>query len=251
MENQLPQSKDHESTNYSFENFVQGDCNIEARRIGLHITTQLWRDVNPLIVQSDVGLGKTHLVHAIYNQLRHQWFGDNHLFIGAENFHIQISDALRKNKMTNIVDHFLKFKAIIIDDLHFLEKKYSTQNVLLEIHNNIAFRRMRMIYASRYLPEELSDFDPDLITRLMQGVTVSLLKPNFETRLEILKKMVCDGHFKIPENVLAEIAQYELHNVRDLGWVLLLIWKETHASNKDVDIAGARSVISSYLKGKK
>jgi chromosomal replication initiator protein len=233
---------------YRFENFIEGDCNKLARSAGLAIAKNPGGTAfNPLVVYGDVGLGKTHLAHAIGNEVLERFPKKSILYVSTERFTNQIIDAIRKNSISDLVNFYQTIDLLIVDDIQFLSGKTKTQEIFFNIFNELHQMGKQIILTSDRAPKSLEGIQDRLISRFKWGLSADLQIPDFETRMAILlAKLEVEG-VQIPNEVIEFISFTVKSNVRELEGVLISLLAQSSLNNKEIDLALAKNVVGSFV----
>ncbi len=174
--------------NYTFENFIEGDCNRLARNAGLAIAKKPGGTAfNPLFIFGDVGLGKTHLAQAIGNDVVSKIESKAVLYVSAEKFTNQIIQAIKNNSVNDFVNFYQMIDVLIIDDIQFLSGKQKTQEIFFHIFNQLHQNGKQIILTSDRPPKDLEGMEERLISRFKWGLSADLQAPDLETRMAILE----------------------------------------------------------------
>ncbi|MHB1279020.1 MAG: chromosomal replication initiator protein DnaA, partial [Bacteroidia bacterium] len=174
--------------NYTFENFIEGDCNRLARSAGFAVANKPGGTAfNPLMVFGGTGLGKTHLVHAIGNHIKQVNKNKVVLYVSAEKFMSQFIDSVKNNNNNDFVNFYQYLDVLVIDDVHFFAKKEKTQEIFFQIFNHLHQSGKQLILTSDRAPKDLKDMDERLLSRFKWGLSADLQVPDFETRVAILE----------------------------------------------------------------
>ncbi len=224
--------KDHPDMNsaYTFDSFVTGDNNSFAYNAALAISKNAGKLYNPVLFYGGVGLGKTHLLQAIGNALHENGY-KKIIYITAENFTNEFIWAIKDKANQKFVNKYRTADILLIDDIHFLQGKSSTQEELFHIFNSLYEANKQIVFTCDRPITELKDITERLKSRFGRGLNVDLLPPQYETRIAILEKKldylrtqispkIIDN---IPKEVLNIIAQNIETNVRDLESCLTTI----------------------------
>ncbi len=206
-----------------FDNFVEGKSNQLARASALQVADNPGISYNPLFIFGGVGLGKTHLMHAVGNEIKARDPAANVVYLHSERFVNGMVSALRHNRMEEFKNHYRSVDALLIDDIQFfanktqsMEEFFHTFNVLLELKKQI-------IMTSDRLPREVENLDDRLQSRLVWGLSVEVEPPDVETRVAILRKKAESQGLEIPNEVAFFIARRFRSNIRDLEGALLRV----------------------------
>ena len=233
---------------YRFENFIEGDCNKLARSAGLAISKNPGGTAfNPLVVYGDVGLGKTHLAHAIGNEVVSKFPKKSTLYISTERFTNQIIESIRKNSINDLVNFYQSIDLLIVDDIQFLSGKTKTQEIFFNIFNELHQLGKQIIITSDKPPKSLEGIQDRLISRFKWGLSADLQAPDFETRMAILlAKMDLEG-VTIPSEVIEFISYNVKNNIRELEGVLISLVAQSTLNNKEIDLLLAKQVVESFV----
>ncbi|WP_245935950.1 chromosomal replication initiator protein DnaA [Suttonella ornithocola] len=257
----------HLNVDYQFENFVVGQSNDNAYAAAKRVSEgQYSEGFNPLFIYGGTGLGKSHLMHAVGNALR----ANGHsrvLYLTAEEFTNDFINTIRnKRSMQEFSDYYRNVDALLIDDVQFLGDKDRSQAEFFHTFNSLFDRKRPIILTSDRYPKEIPDLEPRLQSRFGQGLTVSVVPPEFETRVAILHRKAETLNFYLPDEVAQFIAHNVVSNVRELEGALRKVYamtqfKETtatqaiarealkdliNAHNKQITLSNIRKVICSY-----
>ncbi len=212
----------HLNNKYDFESYIEGDCNRLARSAGYAVAMKPGSTAfNPLMLYGGVGLGKTHLVQAIGNEIRNNFENKFVLYVSSEKFTSQFIEALKNNNVQKFTNFYLQVEVLIIDDIQFLSGKEKTQEIFFHIFNHLHQSGKQIVMTSDCPPRDLHGLTERLISRFKWGLTADLQTPDFETRIAIIqRKMQSDG-MHIPEDVVEYIAYNVDTNVRELEGILV------------------------------
>jgi chromosomal replication initiator protein len=205
----------------SFENYVVAENNAFAANAAVAIAANPGTAYNPFLIYGGVGLGKTHLMQAIGNRA---WALNPKLkiiCISSENFSNDFVNAITNNSMPAFKNRYRSADMLLIDDIHFFEKKEGFQDEVFHTFNALYEAKKQMVFTSDRPASELKNLTERLRSRFERGLNVDLLPPNYETRLAILKRKIENTKSRVPTEVLDVIAHNISTNVRDLEAALL------------------------------
>lgn len=236
------------NTNHTFENFVEGDCNRLARSAGVAVAQRPGvTSFNPLMLYGGVGLGKTHLVQAIGNEIKKNLADKFVLYVSSEKFTNQFFEAIKANNIQEFSNFYLQVDVLILDDVQFFENKEKTQEIFFHIFNHLHQSGKQIIMTSDRPPRDLSGLMERLVSRFKWGLTADLQQPDYETRFAIIqRKMQSDGII-IPDNVVEYLAYSIDTNVRDLEGVLISLIANASLIKKEVDLELARETLKNIV----
>ena len=203
------------NSNYTFDNFVEGECNRLARSAGYAVANKPGGTAfNPLMIFGGVGLGKTHLVHAIGNRIKEISSNKSVLYVSSERFINQYVDSAKNGNYNDFLHFYQMIDVLIVDDVQFFAKKEKTQEIFFQIFNYLHQNGKQLILTSDRAPKDLKDVDERLLSRFKWGLSADLQNPDFETRISILEqKMYQDGIKFLPE-VIEYVANKVDSNIR-------------------------------------
>ena len=234
---------------YSFDNFVEGDCNRLARSAGFAVANNPGKTAfNPLFIYSPVGLGKTHLSHAIGIQVKNNFPDKTVLYVAAEQFINQFIDSVRNNTHNDFVHFYQMIDVLIIDDIQFMAGKEKTQDSFFHIFNHLHQKGKQIVLTSDRPPVELKGIEPRLLSRFKWGLAADLQVPDLETRIAILKKRIYNDGIEMPEEVIEYLACYVTTNIRELEGALISIMAQSSLNKKAITIELAQQMIEKYVK---
>lgn len=233
---------------YTFDMYVEGDCNRLARSAGWAIAKRPGQTAfNPLMIFGSVGLGKTHLAHAIGNEVLDKFEDKTVLYVSSDRFTNQFIEALRNNAISDFVNFYQLVDVLIIDDIQFLENKQKTQEIFFHIFNHLHQKGKQLILTSDRPPKEMEGIEERLISRFKWGLSADLQMPSLETRMAIIEqKMIHDG-VELPPNVTEFISHNVRTNVRELEGILVSLIAQAALNQREIDIDLAREVISKFV----
>lgn len=236
------------NASYTFENFIEGDCNRLARSAGLAIAKRPGKTAfNPLMIYGNVGLGKTHLAHAIGNDVLMHYPEKIVLYVSSERFTNQFIEALSNNAISDFIRFYQMVDLLIVDDIQFLENKQKTQDIFFSIFNHLHQGGKQLILTSDRPPKELEGIEERLISRFKWGLSADLQVPSLETRMAIIQKKMDNDGVDLPPNVLEFISFNVRSNVRELEGVLISIIAQAALNQREIDLDLAKEVISKFV----
>ncbi|MDQ3290139.1 MAG: chromosomal replication initiator protein DnaA [Bacteroidota bacterium] len=237
------------NASYNFDNYIEGDCNRLARSAGYAVATKPGTtSFNPLMVYGGVGLGKTHLVHAIGNHIKSTWPEKFVLYVSSEKFVNQFIESLKTNTVQDFANFYLLVDILIIDDVQFLSGKEKTQEMFFHIFNHLHQSGKQIVMTSDCAPPKLKGLEERLLSRFKWGLTADLQSPDFETRMAIIqKKMQADG-IDIPNNVVEYLAYSVDTNVRELEGVLISLIAQSSLNRKEIDLELAKNALKHIIE---
>lgn len=238
--------------NYSFDNFLEGDSNRLARSAGLAVATKPGgTSFNPLLIFGSVGLGKTHLAHAIGVDIKDRYPEKTVLYISAEKFTQQYIDAVKKNNRNDFIHFYQIIDVLIIDDVQFLSGKSGTQDVFFHIFNHLHQNGKQVILTSDKAPVDMQDIEQRLLSRFKWGLSAELQSPNFETRVSIIKNKLYRDGVEMPNAIIEYVAKNIKTNIRELEGAIISLIAQSSFNKKEVTIDLAKQIVEKFVKNTK
>ncbi len=235
---------------YTFDNFIEGDCNKLARSAGKAIAKNPGGTAfNPLVIYGDVGLGKTHLAHAIGNEVVDKFNTKNTVYVSTERFTNQIIESIKKNSVSDLVNFYQSIDVLIVDDIQFLSGKVKTQEIFFNIFNQLHQLGKQIILTSDRPPKSLEGIQDRLISRFKWGLSADLQTPDLETRMAIISSKLDDEAIDLPQDIIEFISYNVKDNVRELEGVLVSLIAQSSLNNKTIDINLVKGVVENFVTG--
>ncbi len=235
--------------NYTFENFIEGDCNRLARSAGYAVAGKPGgTSFNPLMIYGGVGLGKTHLAQAIGNEIKRTLTDKLVLYVSCEKFTQQFVDALKNNNINDFVNFYQAMDVLIMDDVHNFAGKEKTQDIFFHIFNHLHQSGKQLIVTSDKSPKDLSGLEERLLSRFKWGLSADLQIPDLETRMAILKKKIYSDGIELPAEVIEYVAHNIDNNVRELEGAMVSLLAQSTLNKKEIDLNLAKSMLKNFIK---
>ncbi|MCU1376697.1 MAG: chromosomal replication initiator protein DnaA [Bacteroidetes bacterium] len=235
--------------NYSFENLVEGDCNRLARSAGFAVANKPGGTAfNPLLIYGGVGLGKTHLAHAIGIQIKNEFPNKTVLYVSSEKFTQQYIDSVRNNNQNDFIHFYQMIDVLIIDDVQYFAGKEKTQDVFFHIFNHLHQTGKQLVLTADKPPVELQGFEQRLLSRFKWGLAADLQTPGLETRIAILEKKVYADGIDLPKEVIEYLAYSITTNVRELEGALISLLAQSSMNKKAITLELAKQMIDKFVK---
>lgn len=238
--------------NYNFENFLEGDSNRLARSAGLAVANKPGgTSFNPLLIFGGVGLGKTHLAHAIGVEIKDKYPEKTVLYISAEKFTQQYIESVKKNTRNDFIHFYQLIDTLIIDDVQFLSGKSGTQDVFFHIFNHLHQNGKQVILTSDKAPVDMQDIEQRLLSRFKWGLSAELQSPDYETRVCILKNKLYRDGVEMPEDIIDHVAKNIKTNIRELEGAIISLIAQASFNKKEVTLELAQQVVEKFVKNTK
>jgi len=237
---------------YNFDNFIEGDSNRLARSAGLAVANKPGgTSFNPLLIYGGVGLGKTHLAHAIGVQIKDKYPDKTVLYISSEKFTQQFIDSVKSNTRNDFIHFYQMIDVLLIDDVQFLSGKAGTQDVFFHIFNHLHQNGKQVILTSDKAPVDMQDIEQRLLSRFKWGLSAELQSPDLETRISILEKKLFRDGVEMPAEIVEYIAKNIKNNVRELEGVVISMIAQASFNRKEFTIGLAKQIVDKFVKNTK
>ncbi|MDR2644423.1 MAG: chromosomal replication initiator protein DnaA [Endomicrobium sp.] len=215
--------KDQINPKYIFPGFVVGASNRFAHGCAEAVAKNPGKQFNPLFLYSGVGLGKTHLLHAIGNHIKQTLPNSRVLYVTCEKFVTEFIESIRFDKISSFKNKYRSLDCLLIDDIQFLMGKESSQEEFFHMFNNLFNAKKQLVISSDRPPKELEGVEDRLISRFEWGIIADIQQPDLETRIAILRKKAEEEKIYVPDDVVLHIATQVKSNIRQLEGSLLRI----------------------------
>lgn len=237
--------------NYTLDSFIEGKANRLARIAAESIAANPGDTAfNPLFLHGQSGVGKTHLVHAIGVAIKQKFPAKRVLYVSANLFQIQYTEAVRRNTFNDFLNFYQTIDVLIIDDIHEFFGKTGTQNTFFHIFNHLHQSRKQIILTCDRSPAMIQGMEQRLLTRFKWGLTAELEKPDIELRKNILLNKIYRDGLEIADEVIDYIAKNVTENVRDLEGVIVSLLAHSMLTNVPIDLKLAEKVVSKLVSVK-
>ena len=238
--------------NYNFESFLEGDSNRLARSAGMAVANKPGgTSFNPLLIFGGVGLGKTHLAHAIGVEIKDKYPEKTVLYISAEKFTQQYIESVKKNNRNDFIHFYQIIDVLIVDDIQLLSGKAGTQDVFFHIFNHLHQNGKQVILTSDKAPVDMQDIEQRLLSRFKWGLSAELQHPDFETRIAIIKSKLYRDGVEMPEDIVEFLANNIKTNIRELEGAIISLIAHSSFNKKDITLELAKSIVDNYVKNTK
>lgn len=232
---------------FTFENFVEGKSNQLARAAAWQVADNPKHGYNPLFLYGGVGLGKTHLMHAVGNHLLKRNPAAKIVYLHSERFVADMVKALQMNAINDFKRYYRSVDALLIDDIQFFAKKERSQEEFFHTFNALLEGGQQVILTSDRYPKEIDGLEERLKSRFGWGLTVAVEPPELETRVAILMKKAEQSRVDLPHDAAFFIAQRIRSNVRELEGALKRVIASAHFMGRDITIELIRESLKDLL----
>lgn len=240
------------NSNYNFENFLEGDSNRLARSAGIAVANKPGgTSFNPLLIFGGVGLGKTHLAHAIGVEIKDKHPQKTVLYIAAEKFTQQYIESVKKNTRNDFIHFYQLIDVLIIDDVQFLSGKAGTQDVFFHIFNHLHQNGKQLILTSDKAPVDMQDIEQRLLSRFKWGLSAELQTPDYETRISILKNKLYRDGVEMPDPITDYVAKHVKTNIRELEGAIISLIAQSSFNKREITLELTQQVVEKFVKHSK
>lgn len=245
-----PKLKSGDSTeNYTFDNFVVGDNNITAHNAALAVAESPGMVYNPLYIYGGVGLGKTHLMHAIYNHIRENNPELKVMIVSSETFTNDLVESLRKanNSPEKFREKYRTNDVLLIDDIQFITGKERTQEEFFHTFNEMRESGRQIVISSDRPPKEMTTLDERIRSRFEWDTIVDIQPPAYETRMAILQTKIQENNYNVSQEILEYIASNVRSSVRTLEGALKRVVYDSRLKHTPITLESAKEALSVYI----
>lgn len=232
---------------YTFENFVVGENNELARAACFAVSQNLGRLYNPLFIYGGVGLGKTHLLQSIGNEILRNDPAKKIKYITSEAFTGELIDSIKNQKIAEFKNNYQKIDLLIIDDVQFLSGKEKTQNEFFHIFNALYQINKQIVISSDRPPKAIPTIEERLRSRFEGGMITDIGRPDLETRMAILRAKMAEKDFFIEEDSIKYIAENIKNNIRELEGALNKVIASCEFNKKAPSLPFTKQVLAEVI----
>ncbi len=235
------------SSNQVFGNFVEGKSNQLARAASIQISNNPGAEYNPMYIYGGVGLGKTHLMHAIGNQIKQNNPQANVLYVNCERFVSDMVKALQHSKMNEFKNSYRSLDALLVDDIQFLADKSRSQEEFFHTFNSLYEASAQMVITCDRYPKEIEGLEDRIRSRLGWGLAVDIKPADLETRVAILKSKAEQAKVSVPNDVAFFVAERFKSNIRDLEGALKRVIAHSRFTGQEITLEFTRQALKELL----
>jgi chromosomal replication initiator protein len=232
---------------FTFESFVVGRSNEMAKAAAQQVAENAGQSYNPLLLYGGVGLGKTHLMQAVGNQIQKNSPGKTVVYLHSQRFVQDMVTALQQGTMQDFMNYYRSVDALLIDDIQFFAKKLRSQEEFFHVFNALLERGHQMVLTCDRYPREIEGLEERLKSRFVWGLTMAVEPPELEHRVAILLKKAEQEGVELPPDVAFFIAERIRSNVRELEGALKRVIANAHFTGKPVTIDQVRLALRDLI----
>ncbi len=233
------------NSRYTFENFIVGSGNDFAHAACQAVAANPGKKYNPLFIYGGVGIGKTHLIQAVGNQIIKDNPTADVVYVSSEQFVQEFLDAIRFKKNGNFADHYRGADVLIVDDIQFIANKEKTQEEFFHTFNALHQANKQIIISGDRPPQDIPTLEERLQSRFAWGMTIDMQVPDLETRCAIIQQKAVQNNFKLPPDVVDYLASLVANNIRELEGALNQLIAFCEMRNIQPDLQVAKTLLGS------
>ena len=232
---------------YEFDTFIVGENNELARAACYAVSQNLGQVYNPLFIYGGVGLGKTHLLQSIGNEIIKADPGKNILYVSSERFTSELVDSIKNQKIDQFKEKYQQIDLLIIDDIQFISGKEKTQDIFFHIFNFLYQLNKQIVISSDRHPKNIQILEERLRSRFEGGMIVDVGSPDLETRMAILRAKAAEKNFFLEEDVIKFIAENIKNNIRELEGALNRVIASCELNHKSPSLEGVEKILGDII----
>ena len=236
--------------NYTFETFIEGECNRLARSAGMSVAVNPGNNTpfNPLYIYGNSGLGKTHVVQAIGHEIKQRHPDLQVLYVSMNKFQAQYQTAIKNGTITDFIHFYQMIDVLIIDDIQELSGKPGTQNAFFNIFSHLQMSGKQLVLTSDKPPVELKDIEQRLLTRFKWGLSAQINTPDYETKIKIIRAKAQRIGANISDDVVSYLADNISANVREIEGALSSLVANTSFLGRKITTSLAKDILKVYVQ---
>jgi len=232
---------------YTFENFITGNSNQFAHAAAIAVAESPGKTYNPLFIYGGVGLGKTHLMHAIGNKVMTGKQDVSVLYVSSEQFTNEVVSAIRHEKMSELKEKYRNLDLLLLDDVQFIANKTATQEEFFYTFNALYEKQKQIVISCDRPPKEISDVTDRLRSRFNMGLIADIQPPDIETKIAIIYKKAEMMGKKIPEDVIYYLASKIKSNIRELEGSLIRIAAQSSLTGEEINVETTKKILKDII----
>lgn len=233
---------------YTFENFVVGPSNQFAQAAAHSVSVTPGKTYNPLFIYGGVGLGKTHLIHAVGNAVIDRYPNLTVLYASAEQFTNEVVSALRHDKMGEFKEKYRSVDILLLDDIQFIANKTATQEEFFHTFNALYEKQKQIVVSSDRPPKEITAVTDRLRSRFTMGLIADIQAPEIETKVAILLNKASVERINIPEDTAYYLAAKVKSNIRELEGCLIRLGAQASLTGRPINIEMAKNILRELIE---
>ncbi len=233
---------------YSFRSFIEGSNNQFARAAAISVADSPGQaNFNPLVIYGGVGLGKTHLMHAIGNQIVAQHPDTRLICATSEKFTLDFISSIQKNNTVDFSKHYRRADVLLIDDIQFFQNKEQTQEQFFHTFNELYQSGKQIVLTADRYPGEMKGLQDRLMSRFQSGLAVDIQPPDFEVRVAILMEKAEQNGLELPFEIIEFVATHIKNNVRELESTIIRVLAHSSLTNREIDMKMVKQAVKERL----
>jgi chromosomal replication initiator protein len=234
---------------YTFERFIEGDCNRLARSAAWAIAQEPGgTNFNPFLIYGGVGLGKTHLIQAVGNYAKSHQNADTVLYVSSERFTTEFVQSIQRNRISEFSMFYRQIDLLIVDDVQFFSGKEKTQEEFFHIFNALHQSGRQIVLSADRPPREIRGIEERLLSRFQWGLSADVQAPGLETRIAILQRKAEDDGIDLDQDVIEFMAHNIKSNIRELEGALIRLLAHSTLHKRDLDLSLAKDVLRDLVQ---
>ena len=249
--NTIKKSYPNLNPKYTFDTFVIGNSNRFAHAACVAVAESPAKAYNPLFLSGGVGLGKTHLMHAIGHHIMCQQEDPKVVYVSSEKFTNELINSIKNDKNEEFRNKYRNVDVLLIDDIQFIAGKEGTQEEFFHTFNALHEANKQIIISSDRPPKEIPTLEDRLRSRFEMGLITDIQPPDFETRIAILRKKAQLENINVPNEVMTYIAKYIKSNIRELEGALTRVVAYSSLTNKNISLELATAALKDIISSPK
>ncbi len=236
---------------YTLDSFVVGSFNELAHAAAQAIIKRPGISYNPLFIYGDTGVGKTHLIQAIGNSIKHMGPDKKVLYVTSEKFLLDYVTSLQNNKTNAFKEKYRQYDVLIMDDIQFFSKKEKIQEELFHLFNTLYDNNKQIIFSSDQHPNMIQSLEERLKSRFSAGMIVPITGPDHESRVAILKTKAAQSNFILADDIGHYLADAVSGNIRELEGILNTIVCKKELENRELTLADVKALVKDAARPKR